>query len=314
MIKKIESYFPQILLLSITLILIIFLSIYSPNFMQWDNWKSILDHGSVQLLLAIGMTFVIASGGIDLSVGSIMSLTGLLMAIFLQSSMDPMLAIPLGIILGLMMGMLNGIIIQTIKLAPFIVTLATASLFRGLGLIISQGQTYYGFPEGFIFIGKSTGNLIPYSILIAFIVLFIAWFLMRKTKWGQYSMAIGSNEKALKRMGVWVSGYKVSIYMFSGLMAVFATIITMGRLNTAEPNAGLGIELDAITAVIMGGTLMGGGKASIIGTGIACLLLSIIKNGLVLLSIPAYYQQFLIGLLLIISVIITALRHRKKVY
>jgi ribose transport system permease protein len=311
--KNPEKYFSQLLLLGILLILVCFLTWKSPFFLTWKNWRNILDTISVQLLLAIGMNFVIATGGIDLSQGSNVCLTGIVMAICLKANFSVGLAIAIGIFLAALLGIFNGLIIEKIKITPFIVTLGTASLYRGLAIIITEGMPIYSFPTAFTFWGKGEATQLNPPIIIAFIILLLATILMYKTKWGQYSMAIGGNEEALRRVGVNVGAYKVSYYLVSALMAGLVALIITARLNAAEPTAGMGMELDAVTAVVMGGSLMRGGKANISGTIIACLLLGVIKNGLVILSISSYYQQFIIGFLLLSAVILAEVRQRGQV-
>jgi len=311
--NSVEKYFSQLLLLGILLVLVCFLSWKSPFFLTWKNWRNILDTISVQLLLALGMNFVIATGGIDLSQGSNVCLTGIIMAICLKANFSVWSAIVIGILVAAFLGIFNGLIIEKIKITPFIVTLGTSSLYRGLAIIITGGMPIYSFPTAFTFWGKGESTQLNPPIIIACIVLILAVFLMHKTQWGQYSMAIGGNEEALRRVGVNVGFYKVSYYLASALMAGLAGLIITARLNAAEPTAGMGMELDAVTAVVMGGSLMRGGKANISGTFIACLLLGVIKNGLVILSISSYYQQFIIGFLLLSAVVLAEVRQRGQI-
>lgn len=308
-----EKYFPQLLLLIVLLVLIIFLSFQSPYFFTWKNWRNIFDTISIYILLALGMNFVIATGGIDLSQGGMIALCGIIMAIGLKADLAVYPAIALGILAAGLMGAFNGVIIDKIKLHPFIVTLGTASLYRGAAIIVTGGMPINGFPETFTFWGKGGATQLNPPILIAGMMIVVAVFLLHKTKWGQYALAIGGNEEALRRVGVRVSIYKVSYYVVSGILTGIVALILTARLNTAEANAGTMMELDAITAVIMGGSLMSGGKAGISGTIIACLLLGVIKNGLTILSISSYYQQFIIGALLLAAVVITEIRQRKQI-
>ena len=310
--EGIDKPFIQLFLLGVLAVIVIFLSIRSPFFLTWNNIRNILDHCSLQLIIAIGMTFVISSGGIDLSVGSIVALSGIIIGLLLKSGVSVGMSAILGVVVGGILGTINGIIISGLKIAPFIVTIGSMSLYRGVSLVITKGMPIYGFPPQFTFWGKGNlGRINPPIVLGVFMVVLSA-FLLKYTKWGQYTLALGGNEEALMRVGVPVKFYKTTVYMFSGLCAGLAGLILASRLNAAEPNAGFMLESDIIAAVILGGTSMKGGKASIVGTVIACLLLAVMKNGLTILSISSYYQQLFVGLIIIISVSISEMRQRRQ--
>lgn len=308
-----EKPFTQLFLLGIMILLVIFLSIKSPYFLTWNNLRNILDHTSTQLIMAIGMTFVISSGGIDLSVGSIVALTGICIGLMLKGGVSVVLSSIIGVLIGGILGAINGVIISKLKIAPFIVTIGSMSLFRGISLVITEGMPIYGFPPQITYFGKGDLGKINPPIILGIFMAILSVFLLKYTKWGQYSLALGGNEEALRRVGVSVNFYKTTIYIFSGLMAGLAGLIYISRLNAAEPNAGFMLESDIIAAVILGGTSMKGGKASIGGTVIACLLLGLVRNGLTLLSISSYYQQLFIGAIIIISVSISEIRQRRQI-
>lgn len=311
--KGIDKPFTQLFLLGILALLVIFLSIKSPFFLTWTNIRNILDHSSLQLIMAIGMTFVISSGGIDLSVGSIVALTGICIGLLLKGGVSVVLSSIIGVLIGGILGVFNGIIISKLKIAPFIVTIGSMSLYRGLSLVITEGMPIYGFPIRFTYFGKGDLGKINPPIMIATFIVILSVFLLKYTKWGQYTLALGGNEEALRRVGVPVNFYKTTVYMFSGLTSGLAGLIFTSRLNAAEPNAGFMLESDIIAAVILGGTSMKGGKASISGTVIACLLLGVVRNGLTILSISSYYQQLFIGSIIIISVSISEIRERRQI-
>lgn len=300
----------QIFLLAILLLLILVLSCSSEFFLTWKNWRNIIDHMSTQMLLALGMTFVIATGGLDLSVGGIIALCGVGMGMALNAGCPTGTAIAIGTALSLLLGWINGMLARSVDLHPFILTLGTALVFRGAAIILTGGTPIYGIPADFAFWGRGLASGLTPSIILSAAALIWAAFALNFTRWGLYAMSMGSSEEALKRQGVAVGRYKVSYYMVSGLMAGLSALIITARLRTAEPTAGTGMELDAITAVIMGGTLMQGGKAFIGGTAVACLLLAVIKNALTILSINSYYQQFIIGILLLVSVIVAERRQK----
>ena len=300
--EGIDKPFIQLFLLGVLAVIVIFLSIRSPFFLTWNNIRNILDHCSLQLIIAIGMTFV----------GSIVALSGIIIGLLLKSGVSVGMSAILGVVVGGILGTINGIIISGLKIAPFIVTIGSMSLYRGVSLVITKGMPIYGFPPQFTFWGKGNlGRINPPIVLGVFMVV-LSVFLLKYTKWGQYTLALGGNEEALMRVGVPVKFYKTTVYMFSGLCAGLAGLILASRLNAAEPNAGFMLESDIIAAVILGGTSMKGGKASIVGTVIACLLLAVMKNGLTILSISSYYQQLFVGLIIIISVSISEMRQRRQ--
>ena len=306
-----KDYFQPMLLLGLLLVLVLFLSVYSDAFMSAKNWRNIFDnHMAHQLLLGIGMTFVIATGGIDLSVGAILALSGIVLGKLLNTDLPMLLAIVICLASATAMGAVNGLLVANFSINPLIITLGTSSVYRGLAIIVTGGTPIYGMPQKFLQLAK--GNfIIPVPVLIALIFLVLALIVIRCTKWGRYTLSVGSNCDALQRLGIHVGLQKVTVYALNGLLAGIATLIVTARLNTAEATAGSGMEMDAIAAVIMGGTLLSGGKATILGTTIACLLLSVIKNGLTMLSINAQYQEFIIGMILLLAVIITELRQKQ---
>jgi len=305
------NIFPQLLLILVLLVMIIFLSAASPFFFTWDNFRNVFDHSSLYIILALGMTFVIASGGIDLSVGAVSALSGVCMAVALHSGLGVGMAIIFGLTIGALVGAANGAVISFFKINPFIVTLGFMSLVRGLALIITGGIPIYGFPRAFTWWGSGhIGPLNPPMLLAAFMAT-IAVLLLNMTRFGYYTLALGGNEEALHRSGVNIHLYKIMVYLFCGVTAALGGLIITARLNTAEPLAGWMLELDSIAAVVLGGTSLKGGRASISGTVTACLLLGILRNGLVILSVPSYYQQLFIGAIILMAIIFTESRSPK---
>lgn len=303
-------YFQPLLLSVVLAVLITGLSFYSDVFMTERNWLNILNnHVAHQLILAAGMTFVICTGGIDLSASSILALSGIVLALLSNNGTPLPLAACGALAAAVVMGTINGVFVSLFTINPLIITLGTAALFRGLSVIITGGVPIYGLPAAF---QKLAGGdfVVPIPILMAATVLLLSLILLSCTKWGLYLMSIGSNSLALSRLGVNVGMYKASAYIVNGLFAGIAMLIITSRLNTAEATAGAGMEMSAVVAVVMGGTLLSGGKGSIVGTAIACLLLAVIRNGLTLLSIDSQYQEFIIGLLLLVAVMSTEFKER----
>jgi len=303
-----SRHLSQLLLIAALAGLMLYLSAASPFFWQWENLRNIADQSALMMILGVGMTLVIIAGGIDLSVGAIAALSGIIMALLLKSGTNSTAALTAGLVVGVLAGLSTGGLISRMRLNPFIVTLAMMSVIRGVALILSQGMPVYNFPAEVTWLGKGFAAGLPVPLWLALAVVLAGVLVLNTTRFGQYVQAIGGNEEALHRSGVQVRLYKTAIYALSGFCAALAGIIVAARLNTAEPTAGWMFELEAIAAVILGGTSMKGGVGSVAGTVIACLLLGVLRNGLTILSIHSYYQQLLIGLIILFAVVSSEIR------
>ena len=281
--KKLQENSYILFLFGVLILLIIVMALVSPYFFTWRNCRNILNQSAIYLVISIGMTFVISAGQIDLSVGAIIGFSGMVMGLLSKAGVPEVIAIALGLIGAVVIGLLNGVIISCGKINSFIVTLSTMTVLRGLILIWTNSKSIFGFGSIFTFVGS-----------------------------GNYCLFIGANDVALNRSGVNVKKYKAMIFSLCGLCAGIAGAIVTARLNSAEPLAGQGYEMDAIAATILGGTSMQGGKGNVIGTVIACFILNILKNGLTLLAISSHYQEILTGIILIVSVLISESKQRKK--
>lgn len=299
----------------LTLVLVAFciaLGMYSEYFFTLKNIKNLFESNSYRLILATGMSIVVASGAIDLSAGAVLSLSGIVMAMACQSGASVALSILLGILAGAGMGGANGLVIAKTKINPLIVTLAAMSIYRGLALILTKGSPITKFPASFLYWGRSDVEKLNPPLVMAILLFAIAIPLMYRTKFGIYITGLGGNLEALRRQGVNTSACRISAHVLMGVYAAVVGLIVTARLNTAEANAGLNMEIDAITAAIMGGTPLSGGKISLYGTFISILLLGVIRNGLTILAVNSYYQQFIVGGLLLVSVTLAKLRQREK--
>lgn len=305
-----NEQFSQILLGLVLIIMAALLNQASPFFMTWDNWRNILDQSALLVIISVGMTFVICTSGIDLSVGAVTALSGVCMALALHSGLSVQVSILLGLGVGAAVGLFNGLLISNMNLSPFIVTLAAMSVTRGVALILTKGIPIYGFPETFTWWGSGHIGPVNPPILMALLLAMLAALVLNRTKLGYYTLALGGNEEALRRSGVAHKTYKTIVYIISGFVAAIGGLVVTARLNTAEPLAGWMLELDAIAAVVLGGTDMKGGRGSITGTVMACLLLGMLRNGLTILNIPSYYQQLTIGLIILVAIVISELRLR----
>lgn len=288
------------------ILLFIVITVLNPSFMEPNNILNLLRQTSINALIAFGMTFIILTGGIDLSVGSILALSSALMAGMMVSGMDPILAILVGILLGAIMGIINGILVSKGKMAPFIVTLATMTIFRGLTLVYTDGKpiTGIGDSEMFQMLGRGYFLGLPVPAVVMVIAFLILWFLLHKTSFGRKTYAIGGNERASRISGIKVDRVKVAIYGLAGTMAAIAGAILTSRLNSAQPTAGQSYEMDAIAAVVLGGTSLSGGKGRLFGTLVGVLIIGTLNNGMNLLGVSSFYQQVVKGAVILIAVLL----------
>ncbi|UOF92844.1 ribose ABC transporter permease [Fodinisporobacter ferrooxydans] len=285
------------------------MSIASSRFLTFGNLSNIALQTSINALLAVGMTFVILTSGIDLSVGAILALSGSITAGLITHGTSPFLAAIAGLLVGVVAGLFNGILVGYGRLAAFIVTLGTMTLFRGLTEIYTHGMPIFNLPLSFMKLGTGYFALLPTPVWIMFLVFVIGWVMLNRMTLGRRIYAVGGNEDAAFLAGVPVKKYLVTVYVISGFLAALAGLILTARLGSAEPNAGTGYELDAITAVVLGGTSLFGGEGTLIGTIIGAFILGVISNGLNLLNVNAFYQDAIKGIIILIAIMLD----RKKI-
>lgn len=300
------------ILVAFCLLLAGFLSLRTGSFFSWKNVVNIMEANSYRMILAVGMTFVVASGAIDLSVGSILSLSAIVMAQAMHGGWSVAPSVAAGLIVGGVLGAVNGTLIHLTRINALIVTLATSFLYRGLALMLTLGAPVTKFPQAFRSFGYGDLFGMESGVTMAVFLIAAAFPLMYKMRWGHYLTALGGNPEALRRSGVHTGRYRIGCFAAMGVLAALAGVIITARLNSAEPNAGLDMEMDAITAVIMGGTPLSGGSASLAGTAVAVFLLGMIRNGLTLMSVSSYYQQFITGAILLCAVVSAELRQRRQ--
>ncbi|MFL2061289.1 ribose ABC transporter permease [Marinilactibacillus psychrotolerans] len=288
------------------IVLVTVVTFLNTNFISPTNLLNLLRQVSVNALIAFGMTFVIITGGIDLSVGSTLALSGALTAGILAAGVPPVVAIFAGLLIGAALGLLNGIVITKGKVAPFIATLATMTIFRGLTLVYTEGNPITGFSDDFTFLFFGRGYLfgIPFPVVLMAIAFGILFVLLHKMTFGRKTFAIGGNENASYIAGIKSDRVKYTVYAISGMMSALAGLILTSRLNSAQPTAGTAYELDAIAAVVIGGTSLAGGKGRIVGTLIGALIIGTLNNGLNLLGVSSFYQQVVRGIVIIIAVLL----------
>jgi len=299
------------------MLIICFLAAYEPDtFLTLDNFLNVFRRSSVNGIIALGMTYVIISGGIDLSVGSMLALSGMTgaVAMIAAGGADPqgwalVLGTIVGILTGLVCGFLNGTLITKLKLPPFIVSLGTMSAFRGISYVMNNGQPY-NVPS-YKYLGSGVVLGVPVSVLIFIFFVAVAGFLLRYTRLGRYTYAIGSNREAAFHAGVNVDRNLIYIYSLTGLFVGIASMIATSRTVSAQPTAGITLELDIIASVVIGGASLSGGRGSITGTIIGTLLISFLRNGCTLLGISTNVQLIVIGAIIIAAVAVDQLARSK---
>ncbi|MDB5053071.1 MAG: Ribose transporter permease protein [Bacilli bacterium] len=292
----------------IALVLICFIiSTMTENFFTISNILNVVRQVSFNGILAIGMTFVIITGGIDLSVGAILALSGVVSASLVLEGKGVVpagFAIFIGLLVGMLLGLFNGLIITKGKLAPFIVTMAVMTLARGASLVYSNGRPFTGLSSDFKQIGAGFILGIPIPIIIFVAVILLSHFILNYTKFGRYIYAVGGNEIAAKASGLNVNAIKTYVYMICGTLSGLVGIVLSSRINSGSPIWGIGYELDAIAAAVIGGTSLSGGIGTIYGTVVGALIIGVISNGLDIMNVSSYYQQLIKGLIILIAVLI----------
>lgn len=275
------------------------------SFIEPGNLKNLLRQVSINALISFGMTFVILTGGIDLSVGSILALSSALMGSFIVGGMDPILAIVVACLIGTVLGAVNGVIVTVGRVAPFIATLATMTVFRGLTLVYTNGNPISGLTENQAFLDFGQGYFfgIPVPAVVMLIMFAILYFILTKTPLGRKIYAVGGNEKVSFIAGIKIERVKIFCYSVTGMLCGLAGAILTSRLNSAQPTAGTGYELDAIAAVVLGGTSLSGGKGRIVGTLIGALIIGTLNNGLNILNVSSFYQQVVKGIVILLAVL-----------
>jgi ribose transport system permease protein len=293
-------------------LMFIALSIASKNFLTVQNLLTILNQTSFVAIISIGMTLVIAMGGIDLSVGSALSLSGMIAGDMMLHGVNVYLAILITLAFGFSIGLLNGTLIAKLKITDFIVTLSMMTILAGVLRVYTLGRPFFGlkwpaftqFGQGNIF-----GVSIPFVITLCIVAVF--YFITYKTTFGRYAISIGSNSEAARLVGINIAKVKILVYGFTGMLAALAGTLVASRVSTAMPDAGLGYELNVIAATVIGGTSLSGGKASIIGALIGSIMMTMVNNGLNILNISSSWHQIVIGVIILLAVGLDTLSNRK---
>jgi ribose transport system permease protein len=293
------------------LVLSALLWILTPHFLTVSNLLNVLEQTSINAIIAVGMTFVIISGGIDLSVGSIVAIAGVVLGSALRADLAVPVAIAAALGVGILCGLANGLMITRGRLAPFIATLGMMSVARGAALLWAEGRPISGFDAGFRVLATGRAFILPAPVVIAAAIYVLGHVVLARTVFGRYTYAIGGNEEATRLSGVSIRLHKTAAYVVSGLVSGAAAVILTARLNSAQPTAGVMYELDAIAAAVIGGTSLRGGEGSLLGTFIGALIMGVLRNGLNLLDVSSFLQQVVIGLVIIGAAIIDGTLRRR---
>ena len=299
--------------LIVLIVLCIGLTIAEPAFGSFANLVNILQQVTVIAVLALGVNVVIFTGGIDISVGSIVAFTGIVMGkLIVEGGMPDAVGIAVALLIGALCGTFNGIMISKFKLQPMIATLAMMSLARGAALTLADGQTITGYSDAFRWIGIAEigSTQIPVQIVFMILLYLLLFYVMKYRKFGRYIYSIGGNEEATRLSGINVDKYKTLAYTVSGLCAAIASVILVAKLNSAQSTAGLDYEMDAIASCVIGGTSLLGGFGSVWGTFVGAIIMIVIRNGLNLLNVSSNLQKLVIGVVILLAVLADSLRHK----
>lgn len=301
---------PLLWILLVAVLLAVVLSFASPFFMTIGNMTNLSKQVSIVAILAAGQAIVIISGGIDLSVGSVLALSAVVIGWLIQADVDPMLAALAGLATGTLAGLVNGIVITRGRIPPFIATLGMLGIARGLALVITKGVSYQVLVPLFLFIGNSKFLGLPIPLYFVIVTYVIVCIMMHMSVFGRHVYAIGGSERVSRLEGIPVDRQKLKIYMLSGFLAALAAVVMTGRLAATPPSVAQGIELQAIAAVIIGGVAFTGGRGIVLTALIGALIMAMITNGLNILGISSFYQQVLIGIVIIVAVWLDNLKSR----
>ena len=306
--KKIKFDFPWITAAIALVVLVVALSIASPMFLSTSNLMSILRQAAVYVIMGLGMSFVMMTGGVDLSQGSLLALIGVISAYIVQNVGSIPLAILASVVVGAVIGSINGTIVSCLSIPPFIATLASMYLCRGLTLVITQASPIVLTNDAFKWIG--TGSLLglPVPVYIFLIAAAVGQFILSYTATGRFILAVGSNQEAARLSGIKTRWNKCKAYILSGIMVSIAGIVYVSRLGAAQATAGQSYEMEAIAAAVLGGTSVMGGEGTVFGTVLGAIVVAIVRNAMVLLEISTYYQQVVTGAVILIAVIIDTQR------
>ena len=304
-------HFNELWILIALIVICVILSFASPQFLSISNFFIIARQVSIIAVVAIGGTFAIISKGLDLSVGSMVALLGVIMASLIQNGFPVFTALFIGLVVAGILGTIHGIIITRLNISPFLTTLAGMLIYRGFAIVLTGGRSIFNLPDSVKYIGSSYWGPIPIPVVIVLFLYIVFYLILTRSKYGRYIRAIGCNETAAYQTGINVKSIVTMTYIIAGLLTGVGAIILFSRLGVGQPNAGLGLEFQVIPAIILGGTSLAGGEGTLIGTLIGALIIGVISNGLNLLRVPSFFHDIATGAIILIAVLIDSIRVRK---
>jgi len=293
-------------------LLIVIFSVAEPAFLRVNNIFNILRQVSIVGICAVGMTFVILTGGMDLSVGSVIGVSSVAAALLMSSGINPWIAVLVSIVVGALTGFINAFFINVVGIAPIIMTLGMMTMLRGVAYIISGGLPVYGIPKSYVFLGQGYITVVPVPVLIMLLVFVVGAFILNRTTFGRSVYGIGGNAEASRLSGVNVKKVLYQIYIFAGMLYALAGVILLARVNSGQPKAGDGYEMDVITACVLGGISVSGGEGHMGGVIIGVLMMGTLANGMILMNLPEFWQWVVKGAVLILAVSIDKVAQKSK--
>ncbi len=312
--KRLKTVFGDLGISTALLLEVILFSVFSPYFFTAENILNVTLQTSITAIIAAGMTFVILTAGIDLSVGAMVAFSGVVVTSILKLGIPFSLSFPLcllgGILIGICSGSIAGLFVTRFNITPFIVTLALMTILRGGAYIYTGGRPIWGLPEEFSFLGSGRAFGIPVPTIIMLCIYLSAFVVLRHTKFGRYVYAVGGNKEAARLAGININRVLWSVYLICGVLSAISGVLLASRMNSGQPNAGLMYEMDVIAAVVVGGTSLFGGRGSIVGTFLGAMLIGILRNGLNLLNVGSYVQMVVLGVVILLAVLLDQLRGR----
>ena len=310
--ERLSGAISQLAAAGALIVVFLFLSFASPVFLTADNLFNIGTQTAVVAVIAVGMTLVIITAGIDLSVGSVAALSGVVgVTLMVSYGFPPLLGVAGGVLVGATAGLVNGLLVSFAGLNPFIATLGMLTVARGLVFIATGAVAVFGAPESFRLLGQGRIGPIPIPIIVILVVAVLGYVVLSRTKLGRYAYAMGSNPEAARLSGIPIRRYLTSVYVISGALAGLGGMIAASRVNSGQPNYGVGLELDVIAAAVIGGASLFGGQGTIVGTLIGAFLIALIRNGAVLLNVDIFYQSVIIGVVIWLAVFWDQYRRRR---
>jgi len=303
--RKVHINFQTLGIFAAAAVIFVVFGVLNSNFLTLNNLRDVAVSACVNALIGVGMTFVIITGGIDLSVGSTASLVGIVSAdLMVKHGLSPILGLLTGLVVGFLAGAFNGLLITFAKLPPFIATLGTMSVYQGLAYVVTNGTPVYNVPQNFVLMLNSYIGGVPIAVVIVLVVAVLAWVLLRRTVFGQNVIATGGSEETAWLSGVRVNRVKILVYGISGTLAALGGLVVVARISAAQSEAGSPYLLTAIASAVIGGANLSGGEGRIAGTLVGALILGALTNGLVLLNVASFYEQIVTGLVVLIAVAI----------